>query len=92
MRSVLTAFGVFWGIFMLVVMSGAGYGLQNGVLARREGFAENSAYFFSNVTTEAYKGFRKGRYWNLRNNDMDMLAAQVPRNKIHLPHSIRRPQ
>lgn len=85
MRSVLTAFGVFWGIFMLVVMSGAGYGLQNGVLAGVEGFAENSAYFFSNVTTEAYKGFRKGRYWNLRNNDMDMLAAQVPEIKYISP-------
>lgn len=41
--------------------------------------------FFSNVTTEAYKGFRKGRYWNLRNNDMDMLAAQVPEIKYISP-------
>lgn len=78
MRSVLTAFGVFWGIFMLVVMSGAGYGLQNGVMAGVEGFAKNSAYFFSDLTSEPYKGFRKGRYWNMRNEDMNMLVANVP--------------
>lgn len=85
MRSVLTAFGVFWGIFMLVVMSGSGYGLQNGVMNGVDGFAENSAYFFSNITTEAYKGFRKGRWWNLRNNDMDMLVAQMPEIKYISP-------
>lgn len=78
MRSVLTAFGVFWGIFMLVVMSGSGYGLEKGVQAGVEGFAENSAFFFNSITTEPYKGFRKGRHWNLRNEDMNMLAAQIP--------------
>ena len=84
-RSVLTAFGVFWGIFMLVVMSGAGYGLENGVKSGVEGFAENSAYFFTNVTTEAYKGFRKGRRWQFRNEDMDMLRAYIPELKYISP-------
>lgn len=85
MRSFLTAFGVFWGIFMLVVMSGAGFGLATGVQAGVKGFAENSAYFFSNSTSEPYKGFRKGRYWNLRNGDLDMLIANVPEIKYISP-------
>lgn len=78
MRSMLTAFGVFWGIFMLVVMSGAGYGLQNGVMAGMEGFAENSAFFFSGMTSEPYKGYRKGRYWNMASGDLEMLRSQIP--------------
>lgn len=78
MRSILTAFGVFWGIFMLVVMSGAGFGLENGVNSEVEGFAQNSAYFFGDLTSEPYKGFRKGRSWHMRNEDMGILTANIP--------------
>lgn len=85
MRSVLTAFGVFWGIFMLVVMSGAGFGLQNGVTAGVEGFAQNSAYFFTDLTSEPYKGFRKGRSWNMRNEDLNMLTANIPEIRFISP-------
>lgn len=45
MRSMLTAFGVFWGIFMLVIMSGAGWGLENGIMSGVKDFAHNSCYF-----------------------------------------------
>jgi len=45
LRSFMTAFGVFWGIFMLIIMSGAGKALENGVLDGVRAFATNSAFF-----------------------------------------------
>lgn len=81
MRSVLTAFGVFWGILMLVVMSGAGKGFQNKILAGSKNFAQNSAFIFANTTIEPYKGFKKGRDWNMRNGDIEMLKQHVPEIK-----------
>ena len=51
MRSMLTAFGVFWGIFMLVIMSGAGWGLENGIMSGVKDFAHNSCYFFTKTYT-----------------------------------------
>ena len=77
-RSFLTGFGVFWGIFMLMIMLGAGTGLQHGMLDRLEGFATNSCFFWSGVTNEPYQGFQKGRYWEMRNRDMDILRQTVP--------------
>lgn len=77
-RSVLTAFGVFWGMFMLVAMVGAGVALERGIASQIEGFATNSCFIWSNQTTEPYKGFRKGRQWNMENKDINMLKENVP--------------
>lgn len=77
-RSLLTAFGVFWGIFMLVVLIGGGKGLQNMMMDNFSGFATNSGMVFSSTTGEAYKGFRKGRWWSLQNGDLETLRTQVP--------------
>ena len=60
-RSLLTAFGVFWGIFMLVALIGGGQGLQDMMQKNFEGFATNSGFLAAQKTGEAYKGFRKGR-------------------------------
>ena len=62
-RSLLTAFGVFWGIFMLVALIGGGQGLEYMLKKNFEGFATNSGFLASQRTGEAYKGFRKGRWW-----------------------------
>ena len=76
-RSFLTAFGVFWGMFMLVVMVGAGNGLATGINSQIEGFASNSAFFNAKRTTLPYKGFQKGRSWNMLNSDIPIIEDRV---------------
>lgn len=77
MRSILTAFGVFWGIFMLVVMAGAGRGLSNGIYNGVEQLASNSFFIWANRTSEPYKGFLRGRYWEFNNDDVDFIKRNI---------------
>lgn len=77
MRSVMTGFGVFWGIFMLVFLIGAGNALQGGMEKNVKGFATNSGFFWTNVTSEPYKGFRKGRWWNMNNRDLEIIKEKA---------------
>lgn len=72
-RSLLTAFGVFWGIFMLVALIGGGQGMQEELKQQFEGFASNAGFVVAQKTGEAYKGFRKGRYWELELKDIERL-------------------
>ena len=72
-RSLLTAFGVFWGIFMLVALTGGGQGMQEELKSQFEGFATNSGFIAAQKTSEAYKGFRKGRWWDLEMEDVDRV-------------------
>ena len=72
-RSLLTAFGVFWGIFMLVALIGGGQGMQEELKSQFEGFATNSGFIAAQKTSEAYKGFRKGRWWDLEMEDVDRV-------------------
>lgn len=84
-RSLLTAFGVFWGIFMLVALIGGGNGLQLMMSRSFSGFATNSCFIMSQRTSEAYKGFRKGRYWSLTENDIDILRSNIKDIEILSP-------
>ncbi len=85
LRSALTAFGVFWGIFMLVVMTGFGNALINGVTDGMKHFATNSAFMWSSNTTKPYKGFKKGRWWSFSNEDMKLIREQVPEVEVLAP-------
>ena len=76
-RSIMTGFGVFWGIFMLVILIGLGNALEGGIMKNVDGFASNSCFFFSNITSEPYKGFRKGRWWNMNNKDVTLIKERA---------------
>lgn len=78
LRTFFTAFGVFWGIFMLVVMLGAGKGLHNGVSTGMGDMATNSMFMWGNRTTMPYKGFVRGRWVRFDNDDTKALKDQIP--------------
>ncbi|KAB6334855.1 ABC transporter permease, partial [Bacteroides xylanisolvens] len=88
-RSLLTAFGVFWGIFMLVALIGGGQGLEGMMKKNFEGFATNSGFLAAQKTGEAYKGFRKGRWWNLEAIDIERLRSQVKDVEVITPSIAR---
>jgi putative ABC transport system permease protein len=75
LRTFLTSLGVGWGIFMLVIMLGAGNGLKNGVMSDFAGTATNSFFLWTQKTTKPYKGMKPGRYFNFNNADTKALSA-----------------
>ena len=84
-RTLLTAFGVFWGIFMLVLLMGGGKGLESMLAENFAGFATNSGFIGSSRTSEPYKGFRKGRWWSMNTDDVERIRRVVPEIDIVTP-------
>lgn len=78
LRVVLTAFGVFWGIFMLVMMLGMGAGLQNGVMESMGGQITQSMFIWSRSTSMPYQGMKPGRSVEITNRDVEAIRRQVP--------------
>ena len=74
MRTFLTSLGVGWGIFMLVIMLGAGNGLKNGVLHGFKGTATNCFFMWAQKTTKACKGMKPGRSFTFNNADVLALS------------------
>ncbi len=72
LRTALTSFGVFWGIFMLVVLLGAGNGLRNGVMQNFD-IAKNAVFVWTEETSIAYAGFQPGRSIDLTNDDFEII-------------------
>ncbi|MBT8319995.1 MAG: ABC transporter permease [Gramella sp.] len=77
-RTVLTAFGVLWGIFILVILLAAGKGLENGVKQGFSGIATNTMFMWTQVASKPYKGMPKGRRFSYDLDDVTAIKDQVP--------------
>ena len=84
-RSFLTGFGVFWGVFMLVALIGGGQGLKEMLNKNFDGFATNTVMIWAQQTTKPYKGFRKGRWWDMDYKDIERLRHRVPELDVVAP-------
>ncbi len=78
LRTVLTAFGVFWGIFMLVLLLGAGRGMQNGIYDDFGSDVLDFIIVWSGDTTVAYNGMAPGRRIQLQIADIEAVRKQIP--------------
>jgi putative ABC transport system permease protein len=77
LRTVLTAFGVFWGIFMLVMLLGFGRGMQNGVYADFGSDVLDFIIVWSDETSAAYHGMGPGRKIQFNESDLAAVRNQV---------------
>lgn len=87
LRSFLTAFGVFWGIFMLIIMVAAGNGLYNGAMHNFQSMAANSVFLWTQPTTLPFKGFPRGRKFNFDNDDIKALRRHIPEIEYLAPRN-----
>ena len=85
LRTLLTAFGVFWGIFMLVLLLGAGKGLENGVYGMFGHLAKNSMWIWGGRTSIPYNGMKPGKYVSYTNDDYYALKKEFPEIKLLAP-------
>ncbi len=89
LRTALTALGVFWGVFMLLVMLGFGNGLQRGVARNMRGFATNSLYVWGQRTSMPFQGLQPNRSVDFDNSDVAAIQLEIagirylaPRNRL----------
>jgi len=89
LRTLLTAFGVFWGIFILILLLAAGKGLENGIRMDFGDIATNTMFMWTQPVSKSYQGLSKGRRFSydlddvrdIRNN-IDNLRFISPRNQL----------
>ncbi len=86
-RTVLTAFGVIWGIFILVILLAAGKGLENGVKADFGDIATNTMFMWTQTISKPYKGLPKGRRFRYRVGDVQALRDNVPNLRFISPRN-----
>ena len=80
LRTGLTGFAVAWGIFMLIVLLGAGNGLINANLKQSDRFLSSSMVVFGGWTSKPYQGLEEGRDINLHDRDMEITATEFKKN------------
>jgi len=77
LRTLLTASGIFWGVFILIVMLGFGNGIQAGVNKSMAGYATNALYLWGQSTSVPWQGLPPGRSVDLSNDDTAAILSKV---------------
>ena len=77
LRTALTAFSVAWGIFILIVLLGAGRGLSNGAEQQFQSDATNTIWIDAGQTSMAFNGYKPGREIKLTNEDMELILKKI---------------
>ena len=80
LRTTLTGFAVAWGIFMIIVLLGAGNGLVNAQLKQSDRFLSSSMVVYGGVTSKPYQGMKEGRTISLQTRDISTTDSEFKEN------------
>ncbi len=80
LRTSLTGFAVAWGIFMLIVLLGAGAGLINAQRENQGEWVDNSMMVFGGMTSKEYEGLKEGRDIRLNQGDIAITETSFPQH------------
>lgn len=78
LRTFLTGFSVAWGIFMLIVLLGAGNGLRNGIMYNFKNMSANKVSVWPGRSTMPYKGMPTNRSVRFKDSDLEALKRELP--------------
>lgn len=84
-RTFMTGFGIFWGVAMLALLLGGARGGEDMLKRNFIGFSTNSGGIIPNRTTMPYKGYQKGRGWQMDLTDVSILRESFPELKAVIP-------
>lgn len=77
LRTLLTGLSVSWGIFILIVLLGAGNGLKNGVTSNFSDRATNTVQTWPGRTTMPYQGLQSGRNLHFSEKELQQVDRSI---------------
>jgi putative ABC transport system permease protein len=86
-RTILTAFGVFWGILILIILLAAGKGLENGIKSGFGDIATNTMFMWTQTTSKEFQGLPKGRRFAFKIEDVASLKENIPNLRFITPRN-----
>lgn len=89
LRTTLTGLSVSWGIFILIVLLGAGNGLRNGVMENFQERAVNRVALSSGRTSLPFKGLKSGRNLQFADKELKLIHNEVDESRLITPQSVR---
>jgi len=84
-RTLLTMFGIAWGIISITLMVAAGEGLGRGIQKQQENFGKDVMIVFSGRTSMQAGGLRSGRDVHWMEDDYKEVAKESPACKYVMP-------
>ncbi len=92
LRTILTAFGIAWGVFILVVMLGISGGVQEGVFELFKGFSSKTIWFYGGVSKDNIAMRDTGESIKFSVDELKNIKKLIPQiiavsSEIDQPHT-----
>lgn len=81
MRTALTGLSVTWGIFILIMLLGAGNGLKNGVMQNFSSRAVNLINLWPGTTSIPYQGLKTERNLSFTESEVELIRKEVEESR-----------